>query len=103
MVSVYLHTGSALAERVGQGEMGGFTHSVQYTWRLWWLGCKGALVGTGWAKSCPGCMNGIRKHCCHLARGSGLAGKAVWVFNGCLLAENAAYCMFVNESTWLKS
>ena len=80
--------------------MGGFTRSMQCTSRL--LGCKGALVGTGWAKSRSGCMNGVRKHCCHLARGSGLAGKAVWVLNGCLLAENAAYCMFV-ESTWLKS
>ena len=23
------------------------------------LGCKEALVGTGWANSCPGCMKGL--------------------------------------------
>ena len=25
------------------------------------LGCKEALVGTGWANSRPSCMNGLRK------------------------------------------
>ena len=27
---------------------------------------KRAMVGTGWAKSCPGCMNRLRKHYSHL-------------------------------------
>ena len=26
------------------------------------LGCKGAMVGTKWAKFCPGCMSGLGKH-----------------------------------------
>ena len=26
------------------------------------FGCKGTWVGTGWANSCPGCMNRLRKH-----------------------------------------
>ena len=29
--------------------------------------------------------------------------KAVWAQNGCLLAENADYCKFVNEWVWLRS
>ena len=32
-----LHTGSASAERMGRGEMGGVTHSVTCTWWLLWL------------------------------------------------------------------
>ena len=35
IVSAHLHVGSASAERVGQGEMGGVTHRVTCTW---WLG-----------------------------------------------------------------
>ena len=26
------------------------------------LGCQRAVVGTGWANSCPGCMDRFRKH-----------------------------------------
>ena len=60
------------------------------------LGCKGALVGTGWANSHPGCMNGVIKHYLHHVGGSFLAGKVAWVLYLCFLAENADYCMFVN-------
>ena len=57
------------------------------------LGCKSAIVGTGWAKSCPGCMDWLRKHYSQLIGGSFLAGKAAWALSGCLTTENADYCM----------
>ena len=39
------------------------------------LGCQSAMVGTGWANSCPGCMDRLRKRYSHLVEGSFLAGK----------------------------
>ena len=30
--------------------------------------CKMAMVGTEWAKSCPGCMNRLRKRYSHLVQ-----------------------------------
>ena len=60
-------------------------------------GCKRAMVGSRWANSHPGCMNGHRKGYSHLLGGLFLAGKAVWVLNRGLQAENADYCMLVNE------
>ena len=41
------------------------------------LGSKGVMVGTKWANSCSGCMNGLRKHYSHLLRGC----KGPWVLN----------------------
>ena len=35
-----------------------------------WLGCKRAMVGTGWANSHPGCMDRPRKYYPHLVGGS---------------------------------
>ena len=40
------------------------------------LGCKGAMVGTGWAASRPGCMNRLWKRYSHSVVGLFLAGKA---------------------------
>ena len=40
------------------------------------LGCQSAVVGTGSANSCPGCMERLRKRYSHLVGGSFLAGKA---------------------------
>ena len=34
------------------------------------LGCQSAMVGTGWANSCPGCMDRLRKRYFHLVEGS---------------------------------
>ena len=51
----------------------------------WWaarLGCKWAVVGTGWANSHPVCMNRLRKRNSHLVRGSFLAGCCA--HGGCL-------------------
>ena len=39
------------------------------------LGCKVAMVGTEWANSCSGCMNGLRKRYSHLV------GNAVYVMD----------------------
>lgn len=66
------------------------------TWQLLGFAVKGPLVGTGWANSYPGCMNGVRKHYLHHVGGSFLAGKVVWVLYLCFLARNADYCVFVN-------
>ena len=46
------------------------------------LGCKWAVVGTGWANSHPVCMNGLRKRYSHLVGGSFLAGCCA--HGGCL-------------------
>ena len=40
------------------------------------LGCKKAMVGTGWANSRPGCMSRLRKRYSHLSGGSFLARRA---------------------------
>ena len=40
------------------------------------LSCESAMVGTGWANSCPGCMDRLRKCYFPLVGGSFLAGKA---------------------------
>ena len=57
---------------------------VTFTWwlaRLQWLGDKNyAMVGTGWASSCPGYMNSLRKRYSH-PRGS-ISGR-----EGCLGSE----------------
>ena len=73
---------SASAEREGQGEVGGVTCRVLCTRQLLArLSCKGAMVGTGWAAFCLGCMSGLRKHYSHLVGGSFPPEKAVWVLN----------------------
>ena len=56
------------------------------------LGCKGSMVGTGWANSCAGCMNRLRKRYSHLVVGPFLAGKGAWALSGFLLTENAHAC-----------
>jgi len=51
----------------GKGEWGhpqGAVHMVAAR-----LGCERAMVGTGWATSCPDCMDKLRKHYSHLVRG----------------------------------
>ena len=45
-----LKIGSTLAERVGQGEVGGCTPLCDSAWRLLQLaGCRKAQVSAGWA------------------------------------------------------
>ena len=39
------------------------------------LNCKSNMVGTGWANSCPGCVNRLKKCHFHPLGGSFLAGK----------------------------
>ena len=66
------------------------------------LGCQYAVVGTGWANSCPGCMERFRKHDSHVVGGSFLAAKAAWALSRCLPTESADYCMLVSEWAWFK-
>ena len=54
-----LCTGSVSAERVGQGEVGWVTHRVLCIWWLLGLDVK-VTVGTGWATSCPDCMERLK-------------------------------------------
>ena len=69
------------------------------------LGCQSAMVGTGWANSCPGCMDRLRKRysLTHLVGGSFLAGKVVWTLSGCVTTESADHWMLVNEWAWSRS
>ena len=67
------------------------------------LGCQSAMVGSGWANSCPGCMDRLRKRYSHLIGGSFLAGKVAWALSMCLTTESAHYCMLINEWAWLRS
>ena len=90
IVSARLRTGSVLAEKVGQGEVGGVTHRVTCTWWLLWLSVEMPwLALAGWSNSCLVCTNRLRKHCSHLVMSSFLAVKAFSALNGCLLGENA--------------
>ena len=66
------------------------------------LGCQSAMVSTGWANSCPACMDRLRKCYSHLLGGSS-AGKAAWALSKCITIENADHCMLVNEWEWLRS
>ena len=43
-----LKTGSALAERVGQGEVGGHSHDMLCTWRLSWLAVEKPWSALAW-------------------------------------------------------
>ena len=49
----------------GWGHLQGDMHMVAAR-----LGCQRAMVGTGWANSCPGCMDKLRKRYSHLVGGS---------------------------------
>ena len=40
------------------------------------LGCERVMVGTGWATSCPECMDRLRKHYSHLV-GDWFLGRRV--------------------------
>ena len=66
------------------------------------LSCRSAMVGTGWANSCPECLDRLRKCYSHLVEGSLLAGKAAWALSRCVTNESADYCMFANEWAWSK-
>ena len=67
------------------------------------LGCQSAMVGTGWANSCPGCMDRLRKRYSHFVEGSFLAGKVAWALSRCMTTESADYCMLANEWAWSRS
>ena len=47
MISVCLRAGSASADRLGQGEVGGVTHKVLCTWQLLGLAVKGLWLAAG--------------------------------------------------------
>ena len=53
--------GSVLAERVGQGEVGGYTALLQFMVAVA-AACRKALVNDGWPICLLSCTNGCRKH-----------------------------------------
>ena len=54
-----------------------------------------------WANSCLGCTNVVRKHYSQLVGASFPVVQAVWVQNGCLLADNADYPpVTIETSKW---
>ena len=57
-----LKIGSALTERVGQGEVGGSTERMVAIATA----CRKALVNDGWAICLLSCRNGCRKRSFHL-------------------------------------
>ena len=61
-----LKIGYALAERVGQGEVGGCTALADSAWRLLQLAKKKGLVSAGCPILPPPCANGRRKRPFHL-------------------------------------
>ena len=75
---------------LGQGEGGGVIHRVDTHMVGARLGCNSAIVGTGYANSCPGCMETEIFPC---TGSSFLAGKAGWARSGCLTTESADYCL----------
>ena len=104
LVTSHLRAGSASAERVGQGEVGGTrgggwghlqdaVHMVAAR-----LGFEKAMVGncTGRATPCPDCIDKLRKHYSHLAEGWFLTRKAAnWALSRCMATNSADYCMLV--------
>ena len=87
---------------MGQGEVGGVTHKVTCTWWLLGLAVKAPWLGPGWANSCPGYMERLRKHYSHVVEDSFLAEKAAWAMSRCLTTKSADYCVLVNEWAWFK-
>ena len=77
---------------MGQEEVGGVTCRVTCTWwQLWlavqmpWLALGGRIFSLGHTIG----LAKLSKCYSHLVGASFLAVKAIWVLNGCLLAENA--------------
>ena len=69
-----LKIGSALAERVGQGEVGGYTALPDSAWYVAVAAvCRKALVNDRWAICLLSCTNGCRKCSFHLVGTSFLA------------------------------
>ena len=86
--SLHACTGSASAERVGQG--GGWGHPQGD------MHMVAAMLG-------PDCMGRLRKHYFHLVEHWFLARKAAWALTGCLATDSAEYCKLVKKWVWSKS
>ena len=91
---------SVSAERVGQGEVSGFTHRVTCTW--WLLGL--AVKHRGWdlvGQFLPWLH--VKKTLLSPCRGFISGRKAAWALSRCLTTKSADYCMLVKEWAWLRS
>ena len=99
IVSARLRTGSALAERVGQGEMGGVTCRVLCTWWLLGLAFKRPWLVPGGPPHTLTAWTGLENTTLTWF----LARKAAWSLSRCMATDSADYCMLVNEWVWSKS
>ena len=95
--------GFCVSRKGGTGGGGWGHRRVLCTWQLLRLGCKRAIVGTGWVNSQTGCMNRLIKCYPYQLGGSFLSGKASLALSRCLPSEDADYCMLINEWAWLRS
>ena len=72
-VHFWLHHTTHNAEKIGGGgwcHLQDDMHMVAAR-----VGCQSAMVGTRWANSYPGCMEGLRKCYSHLVEGSFRQGR----------------------------
>ena len=104
IVSACWCAGSVLAERVGQGEVGGVTRRVLCTWQLLGLAIKGPWLALGRP------ILGLAAWASLENTTLTLQGVHFWqrrllglYRSGCLPIKNADYCMLVNEWAWLMS
>ena len=104
LVSASLCTGSASAERVEQGEVGGVIRRVLYTWWLLGLALKRPWLASGGPPHTLTAWTGLENTSySHLAEGWFLARKGAWSLSGCMATSSADYYMLVNEWVWSKS
>ena len=95
-----MRAGSASAERVGQGEVGGVTSRVTCTWWLLGLAVKAPWLGPGGPILALAAWTGLENATLPFVGGSFLAVKVAWALSGCMTTESADYCMLVNEWVW---
>ena len=96
-----LHVGSASAERVGQGQVGGVTQQGVVHMVAASLGFEMAMVGTGWGISHFDYMDRLRKYYLDLVEGWFLARKDACALSRCMTIDSVDYCVLVNE--WAQS
>ena len=97
-----LHVGSASAERVGQGQVGGVTQQGVVHMVAASLGFEMAMVGTGWGISHFDYMDRLRKYYLDLVEGWFLVRKDAYTLSRCMTIDSVDYCVLVNEWAWSK-
>ena len=94
---MHWHTGSASAERVGQGEgVGSFAGCCAAHLVAARLGCKLSIVGTWWTNSHPGCLKSLREIYVHLVGAHFWQGRPLWHWApGCQPTMQTIACLLI--------